>query len=104
MLHTEAVDDSTLELLKSLQSKEYLKGFFLTGGTALALYLGHRKSADIDLFSNFGFDVSQMLENINHDFQFQLLYSSTNTIRLMMHWFLRVLYTLMMLTILIGRF
>ena len=47
MLFTEAVDDSTLELLKSLQSKEYLKGFFLTGGTALALYLGHRKSVDI---------------------------------------------------------
>ena len=81
MLFTEAVDDSTLELLKSLQSKEYLKGFFLTGGTALALYLGHRKSVDIDLFSNFGFDASQMLENINHDFQFQLFYSSTNTIR-----------------------
>jgi len=81
MLHQEAVDVPILELLRSLQSKEYLKGFYLAGGTALALYLGHRKSVDIDLFSNFGFDVAQMLENINHDFPFQLLYSSTNTLR-----------------------
>jgi predicted nucleotidyltransferase component of viral defense system len=81
MLHSEAVDDSTLGLLRSLQSKEYLKGFYLAGGTALALYLGHRKSVDIDLFSNFGFDVAQMLENINQDFSFQLFYSSPNTLK-----------------------
>ena len=81
MLHTEAVDDSVLELLRSLQSKEYLNGFYLVGGTALALYLGHRKSVDIDLFSNFGFDVTQMLENINQDFPFQLFYTSPNTLK-----------------------
>lgn len=81
MLHPETVDDSALELLRSLQSKEYLKGFYLAGGTALALYLGHRKSMDIDLFSNFGFDVAQMLENISQDFKFQFFYSSTNTLR-----------------------
>jgi hypothetical protein len=81
MLHTEAVDQSVLELISSLQSKDYLKGFYLVGGTALALYLGHRKSVDIDLFSNFGFDVSRMLENLSQDFTFQLLFSSSNTLR-----------------------
>lgn len=81
MLHPETVDDSALGLLRSLQSKEYLKGFYLVGGTALALYLGHRKSMDIDLFSNFGFDVAQILENINHDYPFQLFFSSPNTLR-----------------------
>ncbi len=81
MLHTEAIDTSVLELLRSLQGKEYLKGFYLTGGTALALYLGHRKSVDIDLFSNFGFDAGQMIENLSQDFPFQLFYSSANTLR-----------------------
>ena len=81
MLHTEAVDQSVLELISSLQSKDYLKGFYLVGGTALALYLGHRKSVDIDLFSNFGFDVSRMLENLSQDFTFHLLFSSSNTLR-----------------------
>jgi hypothetical protein len=81
MLQTETVDDSILELLRSLQSKEYLNGFYLVGGTALALYLGHRKSVDIDLFSNFGFDVTRMLENISQDYSFQVSSSSPNTLR-----------------------
>ncbi|MCK9400284.1 MAG: nucleotidyl transferase AbiEii/AbiGii toxin family protein [Bacteroidales bacterium] len=80
MLHTEAVDASILELLKLLQSKEYLKGFYLAGGTALALYFGHRNSVDIDLFSNFNFDSAGILENINQDFQFQLFNSAPNTL------------------------
>ena len=51
MLPAKAVETTVLELIKSLQSKLYLKDFYLVGGTALALYLGHRKSVDIDLFS-----------------------------------------------------
>lgn len=41
MLHKEAVDRSLLELLDQLQHKEYLKGFYLVGGTALTLRIGH---------------------------------------------------------------
>jgi hypothetical protein len=81
MLYKEAVDASTLELLRSLQSKEYLKGFSLAGGTALALYNGHRRSVDIDLFSDFSFNTEQMLENLNQDFDLSLLFSTANTLR-----------------------
>ena len=81
MLHKEAVDGATLGLLKSLQSKQYLAGFYLAGGTALALYNGHRRSVDIDLFSDFAFNTSQMLENITQDFQFALMFSAPNTLR-----------------------
>lgn len=81
MLHKEAVDASTLGLLKSLQSKQYLNGFYLVGGTALALYNGHRRSVDIDLFSEFAFDATQMLENISHDFDFHLMFSAPNTLK-----------------------
>lgn len=62
MLQTQTIDPATLELIKSLQSRDYLKGFNLVGGTALALYLGHRRSIDIDLFSNFDFDVATGLQ------------------------------------------
>jgi predicted nucleotidyltransferase component of viral defense system len=41
-----------LELLTELQKEPLLKDHVLAGGTALALQLGHRKSIDIDLFSN----------------------------------------------------
>lgn len=81
MLYKEAVDASTLELLKSLQSKQYLRGFNLVRGTALALYNGHRKSIDLDLFSDFAFDASAMLENLVQDFDFRLLFSAVNTLK-----------------------
>jgi predicted nucleotidyltransferase component of viral defense system len=81
MLHTQTVDGSTLELLRSLQQKEYLNDFFLVGGTALALYYGHRKSIDIDLFTNHAFDASLLLEQIQQDFPIQLHFTSSNTIK-----------------------
>lgn len=81
MLQKQAVETSTLELIRELQSKVYFKDFFLVGGTALALNLGHRKSIDIDLFSNFNFDTQSLLENLTHDFQFNLFYSASNTLK-----------------------
>jgi hypothetical protein len=78
---TKAVDIPTLELIKTLQSKDYLKGFYLVGGTALALSMSHRRSIDIDLFTNSDFDASQLLENIHQDFQYQLYYSASNTLK-----------------------
>lgn len=48
MLHKSTVDPATLELLISLQDKHYLRGFHLVGGTALSLWLGHRKSIEVD--------------------------------------------------------
>jgi hypothetical protein len=48
MLFKTAVEPATLELLKSLQSRDYLRGFNLVGDTAFALDIGHRKSIDID--------------------------------------------------------
>jgi hypothetical protein len=49
MSRAEAVETTTLDLITSLQIKPYLQGFYLVGGTALALHLGHRRSVDIDL-------------------------------------------------------
>ncbi len=81
MLQTQAVDDSTLELIKKLQKKEYLKNFYLAGGTALAISLGHRKSIDIDLFSDFSFDIQYLIDSLNHDFDFNLFSSAPNTLK-----------------------
>ncbi len=81
MLKTEAVALSTLELLRSLQKKEYMAGFNLVGGTALSLYWGHRTSIDIDLFSSFSFDASALLEKIQQDYQFQLFLTADNTLK-----------------------
>ncbi len=81
MLQTQTIDPAILELIKSLQSRDYLKGFNLVGGTALALYLGHRRSIDIDLFSNFDFDVATTIELIQQDFSLQIYQTARNTIK-----------------------
>ena len=81
MLPNTAVETPILELIRSLQIKSYLQGFYLVGGTALALHLGHRRSADIDLFSNFSFDASGLLEQIHQDFPYKLFFTSTNTLK-----------------------
>lgn len=81
MLREESVDRSTLELLRQLQQKEYLKGFYLVGGTALALIMGHRKSIDLDLFSSFNFESVQLLDNLSADFSFALFFSANNTLK-----------------------
>jgi hypothetical protein len=81
MLHQETIETPTLELIKSLQSKEYLSGFFLVGDTALALHLGHRKSINIDLFSNFDFDAAGLIEKLHLDYSYQLFYTASNTLK-----------------------
>lgn len=56
MLHTQTVAPQTLGLLKQLEAEPRLAAFNLAGGTALALYLGHRVSVDLDLFTPESFD------------------------------------------------
>ena len=46
-----------------------LKPFFLVGGTALALQLGHRKSIDLDLFTPEPFNNSSLVNALATDFE-----------------------------------
>jgi len=69
MLHQETVEPATLELLSQLFSKNYLSGFALAGGTALALQLGHRISIDLDFFSYRSFNANELTKQISSDFR-----------------------------------
>lgn len=68
MLHFETVEPNTLELLRKLMDKPYLATFCLVGGTSLSLQIGHRKSIDLDLFSEAEFDSAKLLEDVAQDF------------------------------------
>jgi hypothetical protein len=50
--HWEVVTPLTRSLLEELGALPDLNAFYLAGGTALALRLGHRISQDLDLFAN----------------------------------------------------
>lgn len=56
MLFKETVAASTLDLLIRIMKDEMFAPFALVGGTALSLLIGHRKSIDLDFFSQHPFD------------------------------------------------
>jgi hypothetical protein len=81
MLRKETVTTGTLELLKNLMQDKNLDDFFLVGGTALSLQIGHRISIDIDLFSQNAFDEGQMLSYLESNKGLRLDYQDKNTIK-----------------------
>ncbi|WP_297167883.1 nucleotidyl transferase AbiEii/AbiGii toxin family protein [uncultured Porphyromonas sp.] len=81
MLQTTTVEKRTLELLKQLQSQSEFSNFHLAGGTALALYLGHRKSIDLDLFTPYPFNTTRLEHSLVTKFGFQGDYSEQNTLK-----------------------
>ena len=50
-MHEETLYLETKNVLERIRAEGILKDFYLAGGTALALQLGHRKSIDLDFFS-----------------------------------------------------
>lgn len=50
-MHFEALSSRQTLVLKAIGPVLARRGFYLAGGTGLALYLGHRKSIDLDFFS-----------------------------------------------------
>ncbi|WP_419700295.1 nucleotidyl transferase AbiEii/AbiGii toxin family protein [Mucilaginibacter sp. NFX135] len=78
MLHKETVTPGTLELIHRLMDDEKLKKFYLVGGTALSLMLGHRLSIDIDLFTADNFNGLELAKHLNDNHQATILNARNN--------------------------
>ena len=81
MLHTNAITGETFELLKTLMQDEQLSSFKLAGGTSLALYLGHRRSIDFDLFTEKLFDASSLEKHLIETYDFKVDFLEKNTLK-----------------------
>ncbi len=62
-MHKEVLTKEQAELLPLVEN--FSKDFGLVGGTAIALYLGHRRSVDFDLFSGKEFRNQNILKRIS---------------------------------------
>lgn len=65
MFHNAILNDRQIELLPLIG--EFKREYYLVGGTAIALYLGHRRSIDYDLFK---FSLLNRKKNIEKIHQF----------------------------------
>ena len=77
MLQEGCVSERLLALLRKLQSEIIFRNYFLVGGTALALQIGHRKSDDIDLFTKNELDIPEIVNYLkqNYSGKYQILNS-----------------------------
>ena len=70
MLYKQTVNTTLLELTQQLCFHPAMQNFVLVGGTALSLQIGHRKSIDIDMFSEQPFDAEELSLILKNSFNF----------------------------------
>jgi hypothetical protein len=85
MLQKGCVSERLLALTRKIEGETIFKNYFLVGGTALALQIGHRKSDDIDLFTKKELQIPEITKYLTqcHRKKFQILNSQTMIFQVM---------------------
>ncbi|MFA6585533.1 MAG: nucleotidyl transferase AbiEii/AbiGii toxin family protein, partial [Candidatus Paceibacterota bacterium] len=65
-MHYETLDEKRRALLPALDA--FKQEFYLAGGTALALQIGHRVSVDFDFFTEQDFETEEVYERVQKAF------------------------------------
>ncbi len=66
------------QLSVAKELSRFSNDFYLAGGTAIALQIGHRKSIDFDLFTEDAIDSQKILQNLESDKLDRILVNSTD--------------------------
>lgn len=74
-MHNEILSDEQIQLLPLVST--FRREFYLVGGTAIALHIGHRRSIDFDLFRKSRLNHKNILSKID---QFHYSYSVTRRV------------------------
>lgn len=79
-MHEDVLSEALLRLIEDIPSSDFVaRDFYLAGGTALALMLGHRKSNDLDFFSRADFSLDS-LSKVVVDWGGQILSEAAGTV------------------------
>ncbi len=79
-MYPQALYPNTKRALALLAKMDIIKNFYLAGGTAAALQLGHRRSIDLDFFSNKSFDVEKILHTLSQISKFKIIDKNSHTL------------------------
>lgn len=80
MVYPASVNSATRGDLAALIKAHILDGFYLAGGTGLALHFGHRESIDLDFFRSDAFDENIYLNRITGAGSYALDKKETGTL------------------------
>lgn len=79
-LHLNVLPEIQQALFQVLAKNHFIEKFYLAGGTALALRLGHRQSVDFDFFAQEAFDNREIIDFLFEIGDFKVLSQSKNTV------------------------
>ncbi len=73
MIHTNILDEQRKNILPLLKVVNQY-GFYLAGGTSLALQIGHRDSEDFDFFKEGSFNTEELYKKLEESFKGHVLF------------------------------
>ncbi len=79
-MYESVLHEDTKENLNILSRQSFMKIFYLAGGTACALHLGHRISNDLDFFSEKGYSHFEIQNSLRQSGHFLADYSDSQTL------------------------
>jgi hypothetical protein len=80
--HAETISPEVANTASRLAELEVLRNFYLAGGTALALHLGHRRSVDLDFFNAQPFLEDALIAKLKPIPELSVLSKSSQTVYL----------------------
>lgn len=80
MWHPEVLEPATEATIRTLTSASFMRAFYLAGGTGLALRLGHRRSMDLDFFSQQPVDEEALLRDLQRPGKLSVISKAKETL------------------------
>lgn len=84
-INYQVLDENRIKLLDKLA--EFKNDFYLAGGTALALQIGHRVSVDFDFFTSAQFkneELIQKIKNSFHEYSISIIQNERDTVTILL--------------------
>ncbi|MDO8721208.1 MAG: nucleotidyl transferase AbiEii/AbiGii toxin family protein [Syntrophales bacterium] len=80
VLFSETISSDTCKLIEKIKNSPWLSSYYLAGGTALALHLGHRTSIDLDFFTESEVEEMTIVDHLRTEGNLRLDHMGSGTI------------------------
>jgi predicted nucleotidyltransferase component of viral defense system len=74
------INKETKQALEKIKECYFIQNFYMAGGTGLAIQLGHRRSMDLDFFSEKQFEVERVKEELSSKGNFTVTSQNLRTL------------------------